>query len=99
MDSEGSHTFVTAPGFKVNKFGWGNNTCDILDISSDKYNPNKKEIHKYLLDCDRGFNLLFLSEFVSPYITLDSRVAQDDAMLYDFVISSLSSEGLVKVSD
>ena len=36
---------------------------------------------------------------MKAYITLDSQVVQYDPMLYGYIISSLSSEVLVKVSN
>ena len=57
------------------------------------------EIHKYLLSHDGNFGLPFLADFMSTYITLNSRTAQYDAVLYDCIISSLSSDVLVKVSN
>ena len=74
----------------MNKFGWENDTCVILDILSDQYDPNRNEIHKFLLEHDGEFNLPLLTECFKTYITLDSCVAQDDAMLYNCIISSLS---------
>ena len=65
----------------------------------DQFDPNGNEIHKFLLEHDVKFYLPFLTDFFKSYITLKFRAAQDDAMLYNYIISSLSSEGLVKVSN
>ena len=99
VDPEGQHAFVTVLSLKVNKFVWGNNLFGILDITSDQFDPNRHEIHKLLLEHNGKFNLLFLTEFVKSYITLNSRAAQDDAMIYACIISSLISEDLVKLSN
>ena len=99
VDPEGRHVLVTALSFMVKKFRWGNDTCDILDIASDKFDPRGRKIHKFLLEHDGEFDLLFLSDGVSTYITLNSRSAQDNTMIYDCIISSLSSDVLVKISN
>ena len=75
VNPEGRHDFVTALSFKVNMFGWGNNTCGILDIPLDQYDLNGNEIHKFLLEHNGEFDLPFLTEFVKTYITLDSCAA------------------------
>ena len=73
--------------------------CGILDIPSDQFDPNGNDIHKFLLEYDVEFDLPFLSNFVSTCIPLDTQAAQDDTILYDCIISSLSSDGLVKASN
>ena len=83
VNPEGGHAFITSLSFKINKFGWGNDTYGILDIQSDQFDPNGNEIHKLLLEHDREFDLFSLSYFVSTYISLDSRTAQDDVILYN----------------
>ena len=75
----------------------GDNTCGVLEMPSDQFDPKGKEIHKFLLENEEDFHLPFLSNFVSIYITLDIRAEQDDAMLYDYIIRSFSFNGLVKV--
>ena len=65
VNPEGQYAFVTDLSFKVNKFSWGNDTCDILYIPSEIFDPNRNEIHKFLLEHDSEFNLPFLSELVS----------------------------------
>ena len=80
VNPEGRYAFVTALSFKVNKFGWRNDTCGILDIPSDKYNPNGNGIYKFILEHDGDFNLPFLTEFVKTYMILNSWAAQDDAI-------------------
>ena len=99
VNPEDQHAFVTDLSFKVKKSGWGNETCGILDILSDKFDPNGNEILKFPLEHDGKFDLPFLSKFMCTYITLNSRASQDDAMLYNCIISRLSSDGLVKVSN
>ena len=97
VDSKGRHASATTLIFKVNKFGRGNDTCGILDIHLDKFDPGGNEIHKFLLEHKREFDLPFLADFVIKYIPLNSRASQDNAMLYDRIISSLSLDRLVKV--
>ena len=78
---------------------WMGDNCGVLDILSNRFDPNRNDIHKYILERDGNFNLPFLTDFVSKYITLNSSAAQDDVMLYKCIISSLSSDGLFKVSN
>ena len=83
--------------FKVKRFGWGGDSCGILDIPTDDFTSLGGTVHKYLLESDGKFSLTFLKQYVETYINVPVCEAQDDAMLLEAVINSLSSNGKYKM--
>ena len=97
IDPEGRHAFVTALIFKVKRFGWGRDSCGILDIPTDDFTNLGGTVHKYLLEPDGEFSLIFLKGCVGTYINVPVREAQDDTMLFEAVINSLFLDGKCKI--
>ena len=83
--------------FKFNRFGWGGDGCGILDIPTDNFTNLGGRVHKYLLELSGGFSFAFLREYMETYVNVLEREAQDDAILFETVINSLSSNGKFKI--
>ena len=96
VNSEGRYVFVTALAFKAVKFCWTGENCGILNIPTDEFNSRGFELHKNILEHDGEFTLPYLVNYVSSYVDLETRAAQDDGMMYNCIINSLSSDRLVK---
>ena len=97
VDAEGRHVFVAALKFEVKRFSWGGDYCRILDIPTDEFMTLGGQIHKYLLKLDGKFTLLNSKDYVGTYVDIPSREAQDNEMLFESIINSLSSNGKYKV--
>ena len=97
IEPEERHAFVTALTFKVKRFGWGGDACGILIIPTDEFTNIGGKVHKYLLESDGEFSLTFLRKYMETYINVPEREAQNDAMLFEAVIKSLSSDGKCKI--
>ena len=94
---EGRHAFIMALTLKFKCFIWGGDASGILNIPTEEFNNLDERIHKYLLESDGEFSLTFLREYVETYIDVPAREAQDDAMLSEAVLNSLSSDGKCKI--
>ena len=50
VDDDDRNAFITALWFKKNNLGWGRENYKNLYIPSNKCDPNRNEIHKFLLE-------------------------------------------------
>ena len=68
-----------------------------MDIPMDKFNSRGHDLHKNILEHDGEFTLSYLVDYVSSYVDLETRAVQDNGLMYNCIINSLSSDRLVTV--
>ena len=88
---------MAALTFKVKRFNWGGDCCEIINIPTAEFMALGGQIYKYLLESDGDFIHLILKDYVGTYVEILSCESQDDTMLFESIIDSLFSEGKCKV--
>ena len=95
--ASGRHTFLTSLTFRSQKMKWSDDGTGILDYPTGATSASGTLITKNVLECDGELDLEALKIWVQSFVSSESRAAQDDDMLFNCIVNSLSSDGMVKV--
>ena len=89
VDSVDRRDFIVAITFKSKRMAWIDETAGIMDIPTGKRTTHGNSDSEYKLGA--------LYRYVEICISTESRVSQDEAMLFSCILNSLSAEGADKV--
>ena len=93
LNPEGLHSFLSKLISRSSKMGWKN----ILEIPIGMIHESNTETRN-LLDSYGEVTMEQIDLHVISYESEESRKAQDDAMMYHFLISSMDEESVSKIN-
>ena len=75
---------------------WNDDGTGMMDYPTGETTASGSLVTKNILECDGELDIAALKVWVQPYVSSESREVQDDDILFNYIVNSSTSDGLVK---